>query len=98
MIDTALIYYEEEVHAWEIAYNLGRIYWGHGYATEAMRLILDFAQTELGIFEVVGRYVKENPDSGNIMKPFCFLKEQTENKNFLISKPIIHIDIVGKRW
>lgn len=38
MIGTVLIYYEEEVECWEIAYNLGKKYWGNGYTTEAMQI------------------------------------------------------------
>ncbi len=37
LIGTALIYYEEEVSCWEIGYNLGKIYWGKCYITEAMK-------------------------------------------------------------
>lgn len=44
LIGTGLIYYEEEVKFWETGYNLGRKYWGNGYATEAMKEILSFAK------------------------------------------------------
>ena len=76
LIGTALIYYEEEVCGWEIGYNFGKKYWGHGYATEAMRCILGFAQTELGVSEVTGRYAKENPASGNVMRKLGFEYEK----------------------
>lgn len=76
LIGTALIYYEEDVHSWEIGYNFGKRYWGNGYATEAMRCILDFAQTKLGLTEVVGRYAKDNPSSGNVMNKLGFQYEK----------------------
>lgn len=76
LIGTGLIYYEEEAEAWEIAYNLGKKYWGNGYATEAMREILLFAQNELQLHEIVGRYAKENPASGNVMKKLGFQYEK----------------------
>lgn len=76
LIGTALIYYEEEVVCWEIGYNLGKRYWGKGYTTEAMRKVMDFAVTSLGITEIVGRYAKENPASGNVMKKLGFEYEK----------------------
>lgn len=72
LIGTALIYYEEEVACWEIGYNLGKKFWGKGYTTEAVREVIAFAHRELGIKEIVGRYAKENPASGNVMKKLGF--------------------------
>ncbi len=76
LIGTGLVYYEEEVNCWEAAYNLGKKYWGKGYATEAMKEILAFAHEELGIREVVGRYAKENPASGDVLKKLGFTYEK----------------------
>jgi len=76
LIGTGLIYYEEEVNCWEIAYNLGKKYWGKGYATEAMKEILSFAHDELGIEEVVGRYAKENLASGKVLRKLGFKYEK----------------------
>ena len=76
LIGTALIYYEEEVESWEIGYNLGKEYWGKGYTTEAMREVIDFATKELGLTQIVGRYAKENPASGNVMKKLGFRYEK----------------------
>ena len=77
LIGTALIYYEPEVECWEIGYNLGRKYWGFGYATEAAAEIISFAKETLKISEIVGRYAKENPASGNVMRKlgFCYEKD-----------------------
>jgi len=75
LIGTGLIYYEDEVSCWEIGYNLGRKYWGYGYTTEAMKKILCYAKEQLNIPEVVGRYAKENPSSGNVMKKLGFKYE-----------------------
>ena len=76
LIGTGLIYFEDEVECWEIAYNLGKAYWGNGYVTEAMREIIAFAHDELGINEIVGRYAKENPGSGNVLKKLGFQYEK----------------------
>ena len=76
LIGTALIYYEEEVQSWEIGYNLGKKYWGKGYATEAVRQVISFAVEELQISEIVGRYAKENPASGRVMEKLGFQYEK----------------------
>ncbi len=68
MIGTALIYYEDKVDCWEIGYNLGKKYWAKGYATEAMKKVIEFAISQLKLSQIVGRYAKENPASGNVMK------------------------------
>ena len=76
LIGTGLIYFEEEVNGWEIGYNLGKKYWGKGYTTEAMSRIISFANEELGITEIVGRYAKENPASGKVMDKLGFQFEK----------------------
>ena len=75
VIGTGLVYYEQEVSGWEIAYNLGKKYWGKGYATEAMQEIIRFARDELKLTELIGRYAKENPASGNVMRKLGFVYE-----------------------
>lgn len=72
LIGTGLLYYEEEVSCWEIGYNLAKRFWGKGYTTEAMGRIISFAGEELAIKEIVGRFAKENPASGNVMKKLGF--------------------------
>lgn len=47
-----------------------------GYVTEAMREIIAFAHDELEINEIVGRYAKENPSSGNVLKKLEFQYEK----------------------
>lgn len=76
LIGTALIYYEDEVECWEIGYNLGKKYWGMGYATEAMEEVIQFARTQLKLSQIVGRYAKENPASGNVMSKLGFQWEK----------------------
>lgn len=77
LVGTGLIYFEEEYNKFEIGYNLGKKYWGYGYTTEAMKEVLNFAQNQLGIREIVGRHATENPASENVMRKlgFSFVKE-----------------------
>ena len=45
-------------------------------AKEALRCIIDFATEQLMISQIVGRYAKENPASGNVMKKLGFQYEK----------------------
>ena len=45
-------------------------------AKDVLRCIIDFATEQLKIFQIVGRYAKENPASGNVMKKIGFQYEK----------------------
>lgn len=72
LIGTGLVYYEPEVSGWEVAYNLGRAYWGKGHMTEAMARILAFAREELRLTAFVGRCAAENPASARVLEKLGF--------------------------
>ena len=52
----------------EIGWRLARPSWGHGYATEAARRVLDFAFRDLGLPEVVSFTSTTNIRSQAVMK------------------------------
>lgn len=58
---------------WGIGYNLHYDYWHKGYCTEAMRAIIDFAYTELGVKKICSDHAIDNPASGRVMEK-CGLK------------------------
>lgn len=72
IVGTCLIYYEDEVENYEIAYNLGYEYWGNGYTTEAMQEAIRFAKNKLKIKKLIGRHAKLNTESENVMKKLGF--------------------------
>ena len=67
LIGTCLVFYNEDDDNshWDISYNLGKKYWGNGYATEAMKAVMHFAEEELGMEECVTSYAGINDN--NIM-------------------------------
>lgn len=73
LMGTGLIYFEPEYSLFEVGYNFGKQFWGQGFATEAMGEIINFAKNNLQIRELVGRYAKDNPASGNILKKLGFI-------------------------
>ncbi len=52
----------------ELAYWVGKPFWGKGYATEAARFVLRFAFTEISLNRVAAHHFVENPASGKVMK------------------------------
>lgn len=56
----------------ELGYWLGRRWWGRGYATEAVRAILDIARTQ-GITRVQAGHFVDNPASGRVLRKAGFL-------------------------
>lgn len=77
IIGTCLVFYNEdddESH-WDVSYNLGKKYWGNGYITEAMKEVMRFAETELGMEECVTAYAKVNTSSANVLHKLGFIDE-----------------------
>ena len=52
----------------EAGYCLGEPWWNHGYATEALQVILDFALNVIGYRTVIAKHAIENPASGRVMQ------------------------------
>lgn len=50
----------------EVAYELAPRVWGHGYATEAARALVDYGFGELGLARVVALILPDNARSRNV--------------------------------
>jgi len=50
----------------EVAYELAPRVWGHGYATEAARALIDYGFGELGLARVVALILPDNARSRNV--------------------------------
>lgn len=61
----------------EVEYCIGNKYWGQGYATEAVRAIIDFAFKELEIKRVEAFHRSKNPSSGRVLEKSGMIKEGT---------------------
>lgn len=63
-----LAYCPEDPHSCEAGYCLGEPWWGRGYASEALRAVLDFALNVVGYRSVTAKHAMENPASGRVMQ------------------------------
>lgn len=78
IIGTCLVFYNDDDNEnhWDISYNLGKKYWGKGYTTEAMKAVMKFAETELGMKECITTYAKVNSSSANVLHKLGFQDEK----------------------
>jgi [ribosomal protein S5]-alanine N-acetyltransferase len=51
----------------EVSYSIGYNWWNHGYGTEALRAIVDFAFRHMDIHKISAAHNTDNPASGKIL-------------------------------
>ena len=59
----------------EIGYWIGESYWGKGYATEAVKLLIDYAFEELDLLRVYACVFEYNTGSMRVLEKVGFEKE-----------------------
>ncbi|MCR2806649.1 GNAT family N-acetyltransferase [Paenibacillus soyae] len=52
----------------ELGYWIGKPYWGHGYCTEAVKAVMDFAFRELELNRLYAAALTRNPGSYKVME------------------------------
>jgi [ribosomal protein S5]-alanine N-acetyltransferase len=57
-----------EGHKWELGYVLARSHWGHGYMTEAVRAVIDWASKQPEIYRVWAVCDIDNRASARVME------------------------------
>ena len=67
----------------EIGYWLTPAAWGHGYATEAGRAVVDIARHALGRKRLVSGHFLDNPASGRVLRKLGFAQTGVEKRECL---------------
>lgn len=57
---------------YEIGYAIGRRFWRKGYATEALKSIVEYLNEKVGIRKFLCRYAKDNQASGSVIRKVGF--------------------------
>jgi len=70
--------WERNYKLYQIGYNIKKSHWKHGYTTEAMMAILDFAAAKLGIKMVAGGHAKENFASARVLEKLGFVYDRDD--------------------
>ncbi len=66
---------KEDIGAAEVGYCIGSPWWGRGLVPEALRAVVRFLITEVGMNRVSARHDVENPNSGKVMQKAGMTKE-----------------------
>lgn len=69
----------------ELGYCYGSKYWGKGYATEALRAVIEYLLNECNLYLVEASHISGNPASGKVMTKAGMHKEAVL-KNRMINK------------
>lgn len=78
--------YSEKNRTCEIGYCYGSKYWRHGYASEALRRVIEFFLYKTTIELVEAKHILSNPNSGKVMAKAGMKKETTLRKRHLNKK------------
>lgn len=83
LMGTCLLFFNEIDGDWDISYNLGKRFWGNGYATEAMRAVIKYAAEAMAIKTICTTYALENKASERVLWKlgFSFGEEVTYECN-----------------
>ena len=66
--DIAVIELNKKHSNCEVGYSYGSKYWGKGYATEALRAVIEFLLNECDLHLVEAKHQSLNPASGRVME------------------------------
>lgn len=67
----------------EMGYWMGRAYWGKGYTTEAVSLMVKFAFEDLKLNKVFAHFMPKNPASGKVLEKNGMVKEGVLRKHII---------------
>lgn len=70
----------EQNHAAELGYWIGKPYWNNGYGTEAARALVAYGFHHLGLNRIQARHMTSNPASGRIMQKLGMSYEGTHRQ------------------
>ena len=59
----------------ELGYNIMRKHRGQELATEAAKIIVDFAAEQFGNISIFAAHAKENPTSGRVLEKLGFVRK-----------------------
>ncbi|MBX7139335.1 MAG: GNAT family N-acetyltransferase [Oligoflexia bacterium] len=76
-----------------VGYWIGRPFWNQGYASEALKLVLDFGFSSLKLQTIAAQFVDRNKASGRVMEK-CGLKAVPElSRTALVRGKMEHLEV-----
>ncbi len=68
LIGSGGLYYHEDIDVWSVGYNLAYDYWHNGYTPEAIKRILEYAQSKYKVRAIAGTFALGNEGSRRVME------------------------------
>ena len=79
------VWYSAENNAAELGYSFSREYWNHGYATQALRAVIDCLFSSLPLNRLEAQHDVRNPASGRVMQK-CGLTQEGVLRGRIMNK------------
>lgn len=83
----------------ELGYYIDRAFWGRGYATEAVRVIVRYGFERCGYQKLISAYFADNPASGRVLAKAGFVITRTAMRHCLaegFDKAAIELECLRK--
>lgn len=77
----------------EVGYSIGHRYWNQGYATEALRRVIDYGFYNLGLNRIEAQHDVRNPASGRVMTKVGMRREGTLRERLFNKGEFISVDL-----
>ncbi len=68
LIGSGGLYYHEDIDVWSIGYNIAYDHWHNGYTPEAIKRILEYAQSKYDVHVLAGTFAVDNNGSRRVME------------------------------
>jgi len=72
---------DKEARSAEVGYQLGKLWWGNGYAAEALQAVIKYAFEVVGLNRLWASYDSRNVNSGKVLQKAKMLYEGTLRQN-----------------
>ena len=91
------VWYSAENNAAELGYSFSREYWNHGYATQALRAVIDAVFSSLPLNRLEAQHDVRNPASGRVMQK-CGLTQEGILRGRILNKGEYVDSILRSDW
>ena len=79
------VWYSTDNRSAELGYSFSREFWNHGYATQALKIVIDTVFRFLPLNRLEAQYDLRNPASGRVMQK-CGLRQEGILRNRILNK------------
>lgn len=91
----------EEFMRADVGYWISEAHWNRGYATEALRAVIDFGFSQLGLIRIQANHFSDNLASGRVMQKAGMTCEGLKRKYFIrFGQPrdVVFYGILREDW